>query len=144
MADHINGKWTNEPDPIDSSDVMTQAAAQSTAGGIPRVWKNGVQLTTVKEYWSTAVVASGVARFYLTDDHTGSGIAIFGTHVYKESMNFYIEDASNQYQFSNITIDVNRKYVDITIGRLGTVLLGILQFIAAANGLTVYLQLKGD
>ncbi len=141
--DIINGQIKNIVDPTDAQDAMTMNTANNTASGIPRVWKNGTQLVSAKEYWSTAVVASGVARFYLTSDHTGSGSAIFTT-IYKESMNFLIEDASNTYQFSGITIDANKKYVDVTVGRLGTVILGIIQFITAANGVTIYLQVKGD
>lgn len=143
MAILEKGQWKNIVDPVDPQDAMTMNTAQTTAAGIPRVWLNGVQKASVKEYFSSAVVAGGTATFYLTDDGTSGGGAVFA-NVYLESMNLMVYSASSQYQFSSPTVAGNKKSITVTIGVLGTVILGIIQFVAAANGTTIYLQIKGD
>jgi len=110
---------------------------------IPRVWVNGVRKSQVKEYLASAVVSSGTAIFYLTDDGTAEGNAIF-TNIYKESASFWIDDPTVQYQFGEYTLAADKKTLTLTVNKLGTVLVGIIQFISAANGVTVYMQVKGD
>lgn len=138
-----NGQLKNVVDPVDPQDGMTMSLAQTTVAGLPRVWVNGVHKSTVKEYNSSATVSSGTVVFNLTDDGTGSGNAIFA-NVYLESLNIIIYSATVQYQFSNPTVSANKKTLTVTVGQLGTVILGIVQFVTAANGITVYAQVKGD
>lgn len=109
----------------------------------PTLWKSGVNKSNFIEYISSAVVASGTVSFNLTDDGLSSGNVIFTT-VFKESANFWIEDSQNQYQYSGYSLSENKKVLTVTINRLGSVLLGIVQFISAANGVTVYLTIKGE
>lgn len=108
-----------------------------------QVWKMGIRKYSAIQYISSAIVTTGSVTFYLTDDGTSAGNAVF-TNIYKESANFWVEDSTNQYQYSSFTIASNKKSITITVGRLGTVLLGILQFVTAANGVTVYLTIMGD
>lgn len=143
MAILENGQWKNLVDPVDAQDAMTMNTAQTTVAGIPRVWVNGVHKSSVWEYYSSAAVSSGNVVFNLTDDGTSSGSAVF-TNVYLESLNLIIYSATIQYQFSNPTVSANKKTLTVTVGAIGTVILGIVQFIAAANGITVYAQVKGD
>lgn len=143
MATLENGQWKNIADPTDAQDAMTMNSAMSTAAGIPRVWLSGVKKSTVLEYYASATVASGTVTFWLTDNGLSTGNAVF-TNVYLESLNLIVYSATVQYQFSAPTVASNKKSIAVTIGQLGTVILGIVQFISAANGITVYLQVKGD
>lgn len=136
-------KIINVANPVNPQDAMTMNSAQTTAAGIPRVWVNGVHKTSVWEYFSSATVSSGNVVFNLTDDGTGSGNAVF-SNIYLESLNLIIYSSSAQYQFSAPTISANKKTLTVTVGVLGTVILGIIQFVTAANGITVYAQVKGD
>lgn len=136
-----NGQLKNVVDPVDPQDGMTMNTATNTVGGIPRVWVNGVRKTSVWEYFTSATVSSGTVVFNLTDD--GSGNAVF-TNVYLESLNLIIYSATAQYQFSNPTVSANKKTLTVTVGQLGTVILGVVQFVTATNGLTIYAQIKGD
>lgn len=125
------------------TDMKTTAEQDAGLAAVPRVYKNGVIVSTAKEYWSSGTVSAGIVTFYLTDDHTSGGAAIFA-NIYKESMNFFVEDSSNSYQFSNVVIASDKKSVTVAVGQLGAVLVGIIQFLSAANGVTVYLQVKGN
>lgn len=109
----------------------------------PQTWVNGVKKTYVKEYLASVTVSGGTATFYLTDDGTSGGNAIF-TNVYTESMNMFVQDVTNSYMFGNISVAGNKKSLTVTVNKLGTVLIGVIQLISAANGTVVYLQLKGD
>ena len=133
----------NIADPINAQDAMTMNSANNTASGIPRLWNNGVSKTTVKEFCGSSTVSSGSVTFNLTTDGTSTGPAIF-SNVYQESTNLWINDASNQYQFGGYSLSGNKKTLTFTINKLGTVIAGLIQFISAANGVTVYLQIKGD
>lgn len=115
----------------------------TTTDQIPRLWVNGTHKSIVKEFHSSATVSSGTVVFNMTDDNTSSGNAIFA-NVYLESLNIIIYSTSIQYQFSSPTVSSDKKTLTVTVGQLGTVLLGIIQFVSAANGITVYAQIKGD
>lgn len=143
IQDMGGAQMKNISDPVDSQDAMTMNTANTTAGGIPRVWVNGARKTSVWEYFSSATVSGGNVVFNLTDDGTATGNAVF-TNVYLESLNIIIYSATIQYQFSAPTISANKKTLTVTVGAIGTVILGIIQFISAANGITVYAQIKGD
>lgn len=143
MAILENGQLKNVVDPVDSQDAMTMNSAMATAAGIPRVWVNGSQKSSVWEYHSSATVSGGTVTFYLTDNGLSTGNAVF-TNIYLESLNLIVYSNASQYQFSSPTIAGNKKSITVTIGALGTVILGIVQFVSAANGTTVYLQVKGD
>lgn len=138
-----NGQIKNLVDPVDAQDGMTMNTAMNTVAGIPRVWVNGAHKSSVWEYFSSATVSSGNVVFNLTDDGTSSGNAVF-TNVYLESLNLIIYSSTIQYQFSNPVVSGNKKTLTVTVGQLGTVILSIVQFITAANGITVYAQVKGD
>lgn len=107
------------------------------------VWVNGVLKSDTKIFYGSGVVANGAITFYLTDTGDANGNAIF-SNVYTESMNLFTLDLTNQYQFGNLVISNDKKTLTLTINKLGSVLIGIIQFVAAANGQTVYLQVKGD
>lgn len=139
----FRGITVNIDNPLNGSNPMTMDQANTTVAGIPRVYVSGVHKSTVWEYYSSATVSSGTVVFNLTDDGTLTGNAVF-TNVYLESLNLIVYSSSAQYQFSNPTVSANKKTLTITVGTLGTVILGVIQFISASNGTTVYMQIKGD
>lgn len=97
---------------------------------------------TVK-FRGTSTVTSGVVTFNLTDDGTPTGNAIF-TNIYNESINLWVNDQNAQYQMGNTTVSSDKKTISFNINTLGSVLLGIIQFISAANGIVICLQVEGD
>lgn len=135
--ENINGRIKNLVSGIEGSDAATieQATAMNVAG---------VKKILTKRLTTSAVVTGGQVVFYLTDDGTAGGDAYFPTSVFKSSANFWVDDASTQYQMGGYTISGDRKTLTLTTNRLGSVLLGILQFIAAANGVTVHLKIEGN
>lgn len=104
---------------------------------------NGTEKSNTKSWYGSAVVSSGNVVFWMTDTNTSGGNPIFN-NVYMESVNFTVSDPNNQYEFSNFSLSGDKKSLTVTVNRLGTVLIGIIQFVTAANGTTVYLQIKGD
>lgn len=134
--DVINGQIKDLVAGADSTDAATMAQT-------PKVYRAGVLKTNVKMYTHTATVSSGNVSFWLTSDGTSSGTALF-SNVYKESLNWWIDDASNQYQLGGYSLAGDMKSITLTVNRLGTVLIGIIQFITGANGVTVHLNIWGD
>lgn len=118
-------------------------ASPTDLSQVPRAWQNGTRRVGVREVCASATVSSGVATFYLTDTGAAGGNALFGTAVFKESANFWVESTAIQYQYGNYTLSGDRKTLTVNVTQLGSVLLGIIQFVAAANGATVYLRICG-
>lgn len=106
------------------------------------LWKNGTRMTNVQEFAGSAVVSNGQAIFYLTDDGTANGNALF-TEIFKETANFWTDSAIAQFQYGNYTLSGNKKTLTIDVNRIG-INIGVLIFTAAANGTTVYMRIKGQ
>ena len=127
--------------------VPTQKAIKTyiddKTGAATKLYRSGVQKPAVKIYTGSADISSGSAVLYLTTDGTASGSAIFN-NVYKESFSWWIDDAANQYQLGGYTLSEDNKSVTINVNRLGTVLIGIIQFITGANGVVVNMSIWGD
>lgn len=109
----------------------------------PRIVRNAALVVSPIAVVMSAVVDNGIVTFNLTENGTENGKAIF-KNIYPESATFWVDDAGAQYQFSGWDLHPNRKTLKMTVNRLGTVLLGIIQFTAAANGKTVNLMVWGD
>lgn len=105
-----------------------------------KTYVNGVRKTSVKQCFTSAVVSDGTVTFNLTDD---TGNSVF-TNVFAESINLFVLDLANQYQFGSLSISEDKKTLTASISKLGLVLGGIIQFISATDGTTVYLQVKGN
>lgn len=137
----VNGQIKNLADAVDNTDGVT--AEQSTV-----LYRNMTGTATkqilVREQSGQAVAASGSLTIYLTDDGTASGVAVFPNNVFKETLNLWVDDATTQFQFGNYTLSNGNRTLTLNINRLGTVLLGIIQFLAAANGTTVHYRIKGN
>jgi len=112
---------------------------QSTA-----IMHNGTKKILCKMVAFSAVVSGGSATFYLTDNGLAGGNAVFPNAVFKETANFWIDNATTQFQFGNFTVSPDRKTLTVTVNQIGSVLLGLLQFVGAANGVTVHLRIEGN
>lgn len=130
-----------------SDDLLATQKAVKTYVGNPtnflKVYKGGTLRTAPKFYYSSGVVSGGNVTFYLTTDGTASGSAIFAS-VDKESFSWWIDDNASQYQLGSYALAGDKKSITLTVNKLGTVLIGIIQFVAAANGATVNLAVWGE
>lgn len=120
----------------DTTDLQTELNKR------PIVYQGSTQKTNPKMVCKQATVASGVAVFYLTDNALVGGNALF-TNVYQESLEFQVNDASNQYQYG---WSLSGKTLTVTVNKIGTanLITGILGFPSAANGTTVNMSVWGD
>lgn len=99
--------------------------------------------------FKSVTVSAGNAIFYLTNDGTAGGTALFPNGVIADSVNVFVSDASTSYQasttFSNsnktLTVGVN-KYSGGVTGNLLNIL-NIVLGQAVANGAVVHLQVWG-
>ena len=110
---------------------------------IPEFWLDGNLKNDVKSCAVTATVASGQAVFNLTQGNTPTGTAIF-KNVYLNTIQLGIPDITNVYLFGGIQLSEDKKTLTVQVRRLGTVLLGIIQVINAANGIVPRLVIWGD
>lgn len=126
--------------------ISTQRAVKAYVDAVntnmTQLYKSGVLKTPVRMYTGSATVSSGNAIFYLTDDGTSGGNAIFN-NVYQESFNWTINDATNSFQVGSYTLAGNKKSITVAVNRIG-LSLGLIIFTSAANGTTVYFTVWGD
>lgn len=139
--------------------VLNYAVTQGyTVGASDIVWVAplGFSSGTTKQgtfpYVSSAAVAggAGVVRFYLTDDGTSSGNAVFET-IDSDSVQIQVVNSSALYVPSAVSVDASNKYIDVTMKQqvFSTGLAGLLSVItgatlsAAANGTVVKCTVLG-
>lgn len=91
----------------------------------------------------SATVSSGVAVFYLTDDGTSAGNALFQGGIISDSINVIVNDATASYQMSWALSNSN-KTITVTANKLTTanILTGLLGQ-AQANAAVVKLSVWG-
>lgn len=130
-------------DDIDSVWTQTENSNAFDLSVLPRIYQSGVRKTNVIQIVRSAVVASGIATFYLTDNNLVSGNALFSSAVFKESANFWIDDSTSQYQMGGYTLSADRKTLTLTVNKIG-LSLGIIIFTSAANGTTINLSILGN
>lgn len=93
--------------------------------------------------FKSATVASGVAVFYLTNDNTSTGTALFPNGIIADSINVTVNDATASYQMSWALTNSN-KTLTVTANKLTTanILTGLLGQ-TAANATVVKLSVFG-
>lgn len=113
----------------------------SAASAIP------MQVSGVAKTGYYAVVAapsvaggSGVARFYVDTNGDGTGTA--PSAIFSASLQAVVVNSTASYLPQSITVDTNRKYIDVKMGQLATGLAGIIPILTgavanAANGTVV-------
>lgn len=93
--------------------------------------------------FKSVTVSSGTAIFYLTNDGTSGGTALFPNGVIADSVNAFVSDAAASYQMAYAFSNSN-KTLTVTTNKLTTanILTGILGQ-SAANGSVVKLSVWG-
>lgn len=104
---------------------------------------NGVQYIGVQTCSQSKTVSSGTVTFYLTNDGTATGTALFPTNVFIGTGNFWVNDAINQYQMGGYTLSTDHKSLTLTVNKIG-LSLGILVFIASTTGTTINMSIRGN
>lgn len=132
------GCWAATFDPSSATDAASMDAliwAAATQFGIdnsitvikfyasqgelaPPMYVSGVAKTGYYAVVGSPAVAggAGVARFYIDTNGDGTGIA--PSEVHTASLQAVVWNSSNVYVPESLTVDTNRKYIDVTIGRL--------------------------
>lgn len=125
-------------------DVQTLAAASSysdTHGN--KSYVSGVQKAGAFVYASKAVTSSGSAVFYITDDGTASGNAVF-TNIFADSINIVIYGNAATYQPFTPTVSGDKKSITISVNQVTNISVLSLLFVAASNGIDVRLWVMGN
>lgn len=120
-----------------SGDVAVYAAAHRKA------WVTGVLKPDSFVYYTKATTSGGIVTFYITDDGTATGNAVY-TNVYADSIMISPYGSSAVFQVSAPTVAVNKKSVSATINQVTSVVLGLIQISSAANGVDCRLLVLGD
>lgn len=92
---------------------------------------------------SSTAGGAGSVTFYITDDGTSGGNAVF-TNVYADSVLIVPYGSSGNYQAFNPSVSGDKKSITATVSQ-ATNVLGLLTFnAAAANGIDCRLYVLGD
>lgn len=124
--------------------VTEHVALQGDEATRRKAWVSGVLKNDSFIYSSKASTAggAGLVTFYITDDGTSSGNAVF-TNVYADSISVGGYGTGGQYQASGLTVSGDKKSVTATISQLVPIL--VVTFSAsAANGIECRLYVMGD
>lgn len=124
--------------------VTEHAAYQSDLLTRRKAWVSGTLKNDSFIYASKAVTAggSGLVTFYITDDGTSSGNAVF-TNVYSDTVAVNGYGTGGQYQASGLTVSGDKKSITATMSQLVPVLV-VTFSAAAANGIECRLYVMGD
>ena len=99
---------------------------------------NGTKQSRVRIGKATATVSGGVAVFNFVDPDTNTAFFPNGGAIYPTA-----QEPSQSLLYSNYVWSNSNKTLTIDVNKLGTVVLGIIQFIAAANGTSVTVFVMG-
>lgn len=138
------------------SDVFPMTSARHDRGVTEAVAYAGDVATRRKNYVSGALKndsflytskattnGSGVVSFYITDDGTSTGNAVF-TNVYADSISVAVYGSSANYQPYSPTVSVDKKSITVNINQATSVLLGAIQLVSAAASVDCRLYVMGD
>lgn len=126
---------------VTQGDLATYNAAIAYAQR--KAWVTGVLKPNSFVYYSKATTASGTATFYITDDGTATGNAIYN-NVYADTITVTPYGTAALYQMSSPTVSTDKKSITITVSQVTSVLLGLIQSTTAANGVDCRLLVLGD
>lgn len=119
------------------ADTAVLATAQRKA------WVSGVLKPNSFVYYSKATTSSGGVTFYITDDGTSSGNAVF-TNVYADSVTISPYGTSAVYQISAPTVSGDKKSITATVNQVTSVVLGLIQITGASNSVPCTMLVLGD
>lgn len=132
------------PMSFDSNKIVTEnVAKQGDQKNKRKAWVSGVQKDDSYVYVAKATSTSGSATFYITNNGTSSGSAVFN-NVYSDSIAVIVYGGSGNYQTYAPTVSDDKKSVTVSISQTTTIL-GVLTFNGtAAAGLDCRLYVMGD
>lgn len=119
------------------ADTAVFAASQRKA------WLSGVLKANSFVYYSKATTTGGTVIFYLTDDGTSSGNAVF-TNVYADSVTITPYGSAALYQVSSPVISNDKKTITATINQVTSVVLGLISIASAVNNIPCTMLVLGD
>lgn len=120
--------------------IPTQRAAKAQGR---KSYQTGVLKSGSFIYSTKASTISGVATFYITDDGTATGNAVF-INVYADSIAVVPYGTAGNYQPSTPVVVAGNKSITVNISQ-ATNVLGLLTFNStAANGIDCRLYVMGD
>lgn len=127
---------------------MSYAAAQCS------IYVNGKYYALPRDYTTSSTVQNGVATFYLTDDGTANGNAVY-SEVFLGTVDCKVRDAGALYQQGLPTLSTDKKTLTVPINRMqiGTSAVTVLNIsvlgsitqsmVPAVNGTPVDLMVEG-
>lgn len=132
----------------DHTDTVTSHAALTADNTVlalarRKAWVSGVLKNDSFVYYSKSTTISGNVTFYLTDDGTSSGNAVY-TNVYVDSITISPYGTSAVYQISAPTVASDKKSISATVNQVTSVLIGLIQSVTVANGVQCNLLCLGD
>lgn len=124
--------------------VVTESAAlQGDIATRRKAWVSGALKNDSFIYSSKASTSGGTAVFYLTNDGTASGSAVF-TNVYPDTIAIITYGALGNFQPSGPVVSGDNKSITASISQI-TNILGIATINSvAANGVDCRLYVMGD
>lgn len=132
----------------DSSKVVTSHAALTSDNAVlalarRKAWVSGVLKQDSFVYYSKATTSGGNITFYLTNDGTASGTAVFN-NVYADSITISPYGTTALYQLSNPVVASDKKSITATVNQVTSVVLGLIQIVTVAAGVQCNLLVLGD
>lgn len=126
-----------------NSRVATQKAVSDGLKVVNRkAWVSGSLKTGSFIYASKATTTSGVVTFYLTDDGTSTGNAVFST-IYPDTIAVVVYGSAANYQPFGPVVAGDNKSITMSVNQVTSVLLGVIQLVSAANGVDCRLYVMG-
>lgn len=124
--------------------IPTQKAILTAINSVNRkAWVTGALKPGSFVYYSKTTTVGGVATFYITDDGTATGNAVFSS-VYADTMTVSPYGSAALYQVSAPTVSTDKKSITATINQVTSVVLGLITISAAANGVDCRLLVLGN
>lgn len=108
-----------------------------------KAWVSGILKNDSFVYYTKATTVSGLVTFYLTDDGTSTGNAVFN-NVYADSITVSPYGTAALYQIASPTVAGNKKSITVNVSQVTSVLVGLIQSVTAANGVQCNLLVLGD
>lgn len=128
----------------DTSMVISEAAAlRGDLATRRKAYVSGVLKNDCFIYSSKAMTIGGVATFYITDDGTSTGNAVF-TNVYPDSVSVVAYGSTANYQVFNPVVAEDNKSIAVNLDQATTVLFGTIQLVAASDGIDCRMYVMGD
>lgn len=102
---------------------------------------NGNLLPAARAAIVNANVAGGIATFYLTDNGQVSGNALFKSVIVPVFPTSNVTDQN--LIIGNFVVSGDKKTITATVNKAGTIILGLIQIISAADGIPISLLVFG-